>query len=499
MSQKYTAEKLKSELWEYYNTHGELPKVKNIRNGDYASRQTYNKYFETNSWVGVLESAGFDEKDIEKYKFETGNMNITKQSLLNQIKRYKEEFGEVPKSRDMTRTEGYSSAPTFYDYFPNLSWDGIVQEAGLEKPKRKITKQDILDEIDRVINELDETPTSTKFYKHSKYSAPTIVKFFDKSYITALEEAGYNPEDIDYTLYSDEEILNELKNICDSLGRSVTQKELLKHGLSYSVIRRYFGSLCNALLQIGYEPTKHRNVSKQELIDDFHALHDELNRIPRQKDITEYSRYSYRAYANKFGTIDGIVRESDLKMEDRNYNLYSDEEILEELRRVSKLIDRVPTIRDMKEQSFLSKNIFYKRFGNIMNAREKAGLPRKAKTTWIERWAYDMLNELNIPFRKEVPIGSYCVDVMIEKQSLDKTYVLELDGDYYHSETYNNYNGKGDLVKQSERDEFIHNKGYHVIRVWESDIRDYENRVRDELEGIFRGNIEPSDSGEYII
>jgi len=370
----YTVEKLKSQLWEYYNENNKFPKIKDIENSNnLASRPTYCTYFDVDSWCEVLEFAGFNKKEIDKYKFKTSSKNITKEKLLNQLNRYKDEVGKVPTSKDMTRAEYYSSATAFYDYFPDLSWDEIVQEAGLEKPKRELTRGDILDEIHRVIDELEEVPVSEEFDRHSKYSTATIAKHFDNSYSKALDKAGY-------------------------------------------------------------EPSRYINVSKKELINDYYNLYEKLNRIPRYEDIKNYSKYSCSTYSRTFG--------------------------------------------------------------GILNLRKEAGLPIKNNTTWIEEWAYDILDEMGIQFKKEFSIGSYQGDVMVDKQK--NTYILELDGDYFHKEIYNNRPARGDLKRQSERDKFITNQGYHVIRVWESDIENNEEEIKQELKNIFIYGEKPPKSGNYI-
>jgi len=632
MGQTYTTDDLKSHLWEYYNTNNELPSIKDINNiDDYACRKTYYKYFNVDSWIEVLEYVDFDEHKIEKYKFKSGATKITKEKLLNQLKRYKEEFDKVPTGKDMTRAEYYSSANTFYDYFPNLSWDEIVQKADLEKPKRELTKQDVLDEIHRVIDELGEIPTRNTFDKNSKYAASTIAKHFDNSYLKALKETGYNPDkrktsksgpknphgspiaskdlinelqrlhdELDkipstidvkenglyskntyYThfnsftdalikagfdpsernqnIYSKQEVISELERVCNLLGHSPSQKEFTQHSnISYKVLYKHFGSLCDALIELGYEPNRYTNVSKEELISDFHNLKKKLDRFPRYKDIEKHGKYSRHFYDKNFNNMEEIIKASDLNKNDKDYNLVtndelikelkrlsneigktptqkeiknmgkygnttyferfgslanaclkadlkpnnciglSNEQLLDELKRVSNMIDGTPTTRDMQQKSFCTKDIFKTRFGSMMNAREEAGLPRKNKTTWIERWAYNTLNKMNIQFKKEVSIGSYRVDVMIEEEKNKIKYVLELDGDYYHKETLNNRPAAGDLDYQRKRDEYITNQGFHVIRILESDIENNENKIKEKLDSILNGELEPPNSGKYI-
>jgi very-short-patch-repair endonuclease len=107
-----------------------------------------------------------------------------------------------------------------------------------------------------------------------------------------------------------------------------------------------------------------------------------------------------------------------------------------------------------------------------MNAREEAGFNRHVSSTWIETWVYNTLDDMGILFDKEVSVGKYRVDVVVD-EGTNAPYALELDGDYYHKETFKNHPAEGDLDYQSERDTYINNQGYHVIRVWESDIENF--------------------------
>ena len=71
-----------------------------------------------------------------------------------------------------------------------------------------------------------------------------------------------------------------------------------------------------------------------------------------------------------------------------------------------------------------------------------------------------------IKFRRQQPIGNYIVDFA----SFEKRIVIELDGGHH----------KKNKEKDIERDRFLTEKGYTVLRFWNND-------VFDNLDGVMGG------------
>lgn len=74
-----------------------------------------------------------------------------------------------------------------------------------------------------------------------------------------------------------------------------------------------------------------------------------------------------------------------------------------------------------------------------------------------------------IKFKRQKPIGRYIVDFICVKKNL----IIELDGSQHMEQT--NY----DRV----RDEWLHQQGYKVIRIWNNDVM---NRIEQVLEFIWQ-------------
>lgn len=74
----------------------------------------------------------------------------------------------------------------------------------------------------------------------------------------------------------------------------------------------------------------------------------------------------------------------------------------------------------------------------------------------LEKRFRKTLEQLNIPFRQEVPFGRfYCVDFTVDNQKL----AIEVDGDYWH-----------DKNKDEKKDAFLRSLGWHVIRFKQSEL-----------------------------
>lgn len=84
-----------------------------------------------------------------------------------------------------------------------------------------------------------------------------------------------------------------------------------------------------------------------------------------------------------------------------------------------------------------------------------------ADITSIEHAMHEMLDELDVEYIIQFPIGEMHVDIFIPSVQL----VVECDGDYWHGRT-------GAKGHDYRRDQVIKRAGYQVIRIWESDIEE---------------------------
>jgi very-short-patch-repair endonuclease len=104
--------------------------------------------------------------------------------------------------------------------------------------------------------------------------------------------------------------------------------------------------------------------------------------------------------------------------------------------------------------------------------RPAAAKKLRANTTPHERALWRALKELPIEgthFRRQAPIGPYIVDFLCPAKRL----IIELDGGHHNDDTT--------AKRDSERQAWLEQEGYRVIRFWNSDVTRDLNAVLERI------------------
>lgn len=114
----------------------------------------------------------------------------------------------------------------------------------------------------------------------------------------------------------------------------------------------------------------------------------------------------------------------------------------------------------------------------------KAG--RRKKGTKIEIIIQNVLNDIgmikDVDYKTNVYIHSFNVDFLINNR-----FIVECYGDYWHKNP-KQYNDLFSIKKREQdlkRKEFLENKGYKFINLWENDIHNNLSNIRNELGNFF--------------
>ncbi|MEA3514091.1 MAG: hypothetical protein U9R34_01295 [Nanoarchaeota archaeon] len=109
---------------------------------------------------------------------------------------------------------------------------------------------------------------------------------------------------------------------------------------------------------------------KQELIQNLRQLSKDLSRLPKQRDLIKPSLMAYR---NTFGSFNKALSEAGLEPLKRIS--YTKTELLELLRKRYSQTNKIPTQRDFnKLKNYPDSKTYYERFGSWNRALETAGL-----------------------------------------------------------------------------------------------------------------------------
>jgi very-short-patch-repair endonuclease len=104
--------------------------------------------------------------------------------------------------------------------------------------------------------------------------------------------------------------------------------------------------------------------------------------------------------------------------------------------------------------------------------RRAAAKKLRANTTPHERILWRALKELPIKgthFRRQAPIGPYVIDFFCPAKRL----IVELDGGHHNEDAV--------VERDSERQAWLEQQGYRVIRFWNSEVTSNLNAVMEQI------------------
>jgi len=175
--------------------------------------------------------------------------------------------------------------------------------------------------------------------------------------------------------YSDEELLNALRGLADQLGRPPTTTDMNERG-EYSVGPYYerFGSWQQARAEAGVDSSELRGsgVSDDALLKEIRRLAEELDRVPSKQEMADKGNFSVSPYYEHFGSWRAAQEEAGFESNDPEVEA-SDDELLDEIRRLADELGRKPTADEMNEQGRHWRSTYQDHFGSWSLALEEAG------------------------------------------------------------------------------------------------------------------------------
>ena len=208
------------------------------------------------------------------------------------------------------------------------SWNEGVAAAGFDPnpPETAIDEADLVDELQRLRDELGHPPKvdemrdagayspSTYKYRYGSWTA-AVTEIFDDITESDLKRHRGDSGDGDRSNWSkgphvsDDELLADLNRLADEVGRTPTSKDVRAHGShsAHTYVKR-FGSWGEALASAGLDDTDdtrtpgRAKVPVDDLIADLHRLRDELGTRPTSTDVAREGEYGLATYQRRFGS-----------------------------------------------------------------------------------------------------------------------------------------------------------------------------------------------------
>jgi hypothetical protein len=289
-------------------------------------------------------------------------------TLITELQNLANKLDRTPTQSDMGE-DGRYAVSTYQRKFG--SWNEALKEAGFEiNHEVNISKSDLIDELQSLTNELGRTPLKQDMNREGAYCASVYADRFG-SWNSVLEEIGLelNRE----RNINESDLLSELQNLADELGRTPFQQDMNQEGsYSISIYISRFGSWNNALSEADLEVNVERNITKSSLVNELTRLANELGRTPVSRDMEKKGAYNVSTYADRFGSWNNALNEADLDL-NREVNI-SKSNLVGELEDLADEIGETPVARDMNQEGEYSEQAYLSEFGSWNNALKQAGL-----------------------------------------------------------------------------------------------------------------------------
>ncbi|HHY78852.1 MAG TPA: hypothetical protein GX516_00485, partial [Thermoanaerobacter sp.] len=237
----------------------------------------------------------------------------------------------------------------------------------------RYSDEELLNYIKELYIKLGKTPTKRNL---GKYDAGTYRRHFG-SWNNALIKAGFN---INRRLYTDTEILDWLKNFYITYGYSPSQSDFTKQFKDTKLFRNRWVNWSNTLKEAGVPVRKqYPKLNEEEMIDRLIEVSKMLGRVPKRLEFSKYGLPAPATYLRKFNVkhladIFDIAGAKNIFTIKRNLEK---EQLIKELKEVAEQLGHVPSSTEMeriaKYSNYPSAYVYKKVFGSWNNALIEAG------------------------------------------------------------------------------------------------------------------------------
>jgi len=187
------------------------------------------------------------------------------------------------------------------------------------------------------------------------------------------------------TTYTNEQLIEILQKLAEELGRTPTAKSMQerKDLPSDSMYLRRFGSWKNAIKAAGLSMDDfNKQYTDRQLIENLQNIAEELGRTPTASDLLGREGPSNRAYSHRFGSWNDALEVAGLTENDTRKWYVTDEQLLKPLRELAKKLGHTPSLRESRDcKDTPSEPTYIRRFGSWSKAVEAAGLPKHKRSS----------------------------------------------------------------------------------------------------------------------
>ena len=333
---------------------------------DLPSAKVY--YVRFKSWLAALEAAG-----LAAHRRHT--LVYSDEQLLQTLRDLAAELGRSPTRDELKARRDLPALSTYERRFTR--WTAALKAAGLQTRRTLVYSDEQLLQILRdLAAKLGQSPAGHEL--EARRDLPSLKTYYERfgSWLAALAAAGLQPRRP--PVYTGEQLLQSLRDLAAELGRSPTSRELggRRDLPSPKAYERYFKSWNAALEAAGLATRRYTPAySDEQLLQTLRDLAAELGRSPTTHELqARRDLPSSITYANHFGSWNAALEAAGLEIY-RRPPAHSDEQLLQILRDLAAELSRTPTQRELRAcRDLPSPNAYKRHFGSWTAALEAAGL-----------------------------------------------------------------------------------------------------------------------------
>lgn len=231
---------------------------------------------------------------------------ISTDELIEELQRLDEEVEGVPATTDMREKGEFSSTPYLRRFG---GWIEALEAAGIEpsqkqrnrsEGRRKATKAELLEELRQVADSLGRPPSSNEIDEHGEYSSGTYEVYFD-TWNSAIEEAGLEPR-------HEKNVAKEVE--CEWCGKKLKRAPWL--------LEKYERNFCDRSCYMEWKgEVREERIPDEKLIQNLRELAEELGRTPTMRDMANIGPHTCKTYQLRFGSWNEALQAADLEVNQR--------------------------------------------------------------------------------------------------------------------------------------------------------------------------------------
>ncbi|WP_434576979.1 homing endonuclease associated repeat-containing protein [Thermoanaerobacterium thermosaccharolyticum] len=316
-------------------------------------------------------------------------MRYSDEELIRYLKELYTELGRTPRKRDLKK---YS-----YDAYRKHfgSFNNALIKAGLSVNRRFYSDADILGWIQNFYKTNGRSPYESEFIK--LFGDFTLFTRRWGTWSNTLKAAKV-PVRASFKSLSDDEMLDRLIEVCKTLGRVPKRLEFSKYGLpSPTTYIEHFGmSAANLLKKHGYIfiYSFRKNMSEQQLIDELKEIVRLLGHVPSISEIDRLAKNSIYSssfiYRKFFGSWNNALKKAGFEPNSEALKGLSDEEIMNIAKKIYEAYGTL-NAKLMVKHGVTKSQI--ERHGGMIRLKKALNIPCNDRTKYTKDDCINGLNE----------------------------------------------------------------------------------------------------------